>query len=516
MKRPRSLLDVDTGTFAVVFLWLMTIGPSSLLRDPGTFWHVKVGERILASGEAMRVDPFSATHAGQPWVPVGWLAECVLAMIHAVAGLDSLLLATAASLAFFFAWMARRASARGLQAPIAVLLVVLAVAASSNHFHPRPHLASIFLMAWTFTRLADFEAGRLPVAGLAWLAPMVALWTNLHGGVVGGLATMVLCAGLWTLAALVGLPSPLGDRRRFALVAPVGLACLAAVLVTPYGFELPRIWFQLLDSPVLPDLIVEHAPLDPSSASGRLLLGLALLYVAALAGVPLGRWRATWLVPLVWFALTCSRIRNGPLFAVTAVLALAEMYREIRWIRWMESQGSELVRPRTAVEAAAYEGRDGRTALVAALMVGACLLLQVARVDIPVIGSGWAKPDPRYWPVDMLPELVAHERQHPDGAAIFNEMLFGGYLIYYTPGLKVFIDDRCELYGDERLLEYKRAISGETTLFDGWTDRYGFGIALSMAGSRFDTWLRESPKWELTKENAVASLFRRRPEGQQR
>jgi len=148
---------------------------------------------------------------------------------------------------------------------------------------------------------------------------------------------------------------------------------------------------------------------------------------------------------------------------------------------------------------------------VAALMVGACLFLQVARVAVPVVGSGWAKPDPRYWPVGMLPELVAFERENPAGAGIFNEMLFGGFLIYYTPGLKVFIDDRCELYGDERLLEYKRAISGETSLFDAWTDRYGFDMALSMAGSRFDTWLRGSPKWELSKQDAVASLFRRRP-----
>ena len=36
-------------------------------------------------------------------------------------------------------------------------------------------------------------------------------------------------------------------------------------------------------------------------------------------------------------------------------------------------------------------------------------------------------------------------------------MKFGGFLIAYTPGLRVFIDDRCELYGDDRLIEYGRA-----------------------------------------------------------
>jgi hypothetical protein len=40
-----------------------------------------------------------------------------------------------------------------------------------------------------------------------------------------------------------------------------------------------------------------------------------------------------------------------------------------------------------------------------------------------------------------------YEGEHPDGTPIFNEVLFGGFLIYLTLGLRVFIDDRCELYG---------------------------------------------------------------------
>ena len=36
-------------------------------------------------------------------------------------------------------------------------------------------------------------------------------------------------------------------------------------------------------------------------------------------------------------------------------------------------------------------------------------------------------------------------------------MLFGGFLIYHTPGFRVFIDDRCELYGDEFMVKYVKA-----------------------------------------------------------
>jgi hypothetical protein len=54
--------------------------------------------------------------------------------------------------------------------------------------------------------------------------------------------------------------------------------------------------------------------------------------------------------------------------------------------------------------------------------------------------------------VELLPDLQAYEKNHPPGTPIFNEMLYGGFLIYYTPHLRIFIDDRCELYGDEGLL----------------------------------------------------------------
>ena len=35
-----------------------------MLRDPGTFWHVAAGERMLASGRIARDDPFSFTPRG--------------------------------------------------------------------------------------------------------------------------------------------------------------------------------------------------------------------------------------------------------------------------------------------------------------------------------------------------------------------------------------------------------------------------------------------------------------------
>jgi hypothetical protein len=139
----------------------------------------------------------------------------------------------------------------------------------------------------------------------------------------------------------------------------------------------------------------------------------------------------------------------------------------------------------------------------------AALVLQLAGTRVPVLGRGWATLDRRYWPVELLPELRAYEREHSQGMPIFNELLFGGFLIYHTPGLRVFIDDRCELYGDEGLLAYAEALERDPARVDRWANDYGFDLALAATGSGFDRYLRQARGWTLVRETVAASLYRR-------
>ena len=73
-----------------------------------------------------------------------------------------------------------------------------------------------------------------------------------------------------------------------------------------------------------------------------MILTFGAVYVFVLAGVFPGRPRVTWLLPMVWFYLACTRIRHAPLFAVVASLALADMLPATRWARWLARPGSDL------------------------------------------------------------------------------------------------------------------------------------------------------------------------------
>jgi hypothetical protein len=109
--------------------------------------------------------------------------------------------------------------------------------------------------------------------------------------------------------------------------------------VNPHGHELPRVWLSLMASPLLPRLMEEHAP-AALRFHGLAGCGVRPVYVAAFVGV-LPRWsRVTWLLPLLWFALSWTRIRYWPLFAMTAVIALADVFPHIRWVKRLADKGA--------------------------------------------------------------------------------------------------------------------------------------------------------------------------------
>ncbi len=424
-----------------------------MFHDPGTFWHPAAGHWIFSTGQLIDTDPFSFTFAGKPWVAYEWLGECLMAVLDGIGGLDMLLLATATVLAGLYTWVAHRLLKSGLHWLPAAFLTMLTVAASANHLHVRPHLSTILFLGLTFGWLCDFEAGRIGVGRLFRLIPIFWVWSNMHGGALGGLATMVLALAGWCVYRLAGLESPIERPRQAILVVLLITACGLTFVVNPYGLRLPLVWLEIMRSPAVARLIQEHAPLDPWGLGGWLVLLIGLIYAATLASVRPWRPRVTWLLPVFWLCQALTRARHSSLFAITAVLALTEMLPHTRLAAWLARPGRDLFRFRS-LDMEAARRLDWRPALLPAGVILLAAVLQATGVRAPVLGRGWVQPYPKHWPVELLPELRQAEREHPEGTRIFNDFLYGGFLIYYTPGLKVFIDDRCELYGDEWLTQF--------------------------------------------------------------
>jgi hypothetical protein len=231
----------------------------------------------------------------------------------------------------------------------------------------------------------------------------------------------------------------------------------------------------------------------------------------------------------MWLVFTVDRVRHAPLFAIVTAVVIADMLPHTRFARWLAkwklfsfsddtltrraSEGEVspiLACPSLARRVSVRRVRVWRQAwlLLAMIPVVAALALQVFRVPVAVVGSGWARHDPQRWPVELLPELKALEAQQP-GAKVFNTLDFGGFLSFHVPGLKTFIDDRCELFGGEFLAAYAGAEIQRPQQIDAWAVEHGFRAALVRTGSPFDRHLRASASWQVVRQSPAATIHRR-------
>src|SRR5262249_22239527 len=158
------------------------------------------------------------------------------------------------------------------------LIVLAAVAAGSSHFHVRPHLATIAGMMITAMVLVDLDSRRIRFSQAFWLVPVYLVWSNCHGGMLGGLVTMALAAVGWVAAWAIGWPSPITRFADVLTLALLGILCAATAFVNPYGLELPRTWLAIMDSPALPQIIQEHSPMDLREPTAWPVLVFAAIY----------------------------------------------------------------------------------------------------------------------------------------------------------------------------------------------------------------------------------------------
>ena len=59
---------------------LVLAGGGTLLDDSDTYWQIAVGQQILNHGALPRVDVYSFSKLGEPWISSSWLAQVLYAL----------------------------------------------------------------------------------------------------------------------------------------------------------------------------------------------------------------------------------------------------------------------------------------------------------------------------------------------------------------------------------------------------------------------------------------------------
>ena len=443
-KAEISLRERLAGDLLLIFLALgMPLGLASvprLFRDGDTSWHIAVGQWMVEHGRIPKVDVFSFTAAGKPWVAMEWLSDLIYTTAYSLAGFAGLATVVAAALMalhwILFLHLRDRVGPIGLAIAIIGMDVVL-----GSFMLARPHILVWPLLAgWTVLLARAAETGRPPPL---WTALLLTLWANIHGSfpiaaVIGAaLAFDALMATKWS------------TLREWLIFAGV---CLVAVCLNANGVAGILQPFHIAQLKSL-SLIAEWLPSTPGFTPnfyGVFLLVLGLLLWRGVR-VPVGRL----VLLLVLLGLAFTQVRHQSWFAIVAAVLLPPLFG-------------------TKTEPA---GKLTPLALAA-------VPLLLARALMPL-----TPPETDANPRSLLAAIPPELRSQP----LFNEYTFGGPLI--LAGIRPYIDGRSELYGDDFMNDYVKIADGDANRFDRAVRRYNIRWTILPPKNDLVAVLDKSGRW---------------------
>jgi hypothetical protein len=447
--------------------------------DPDLWWHLKVGENILATHRWPTVDPYSFTAGGQPWLAYEWLGDVFFAAVARIAGLQGLqalliILSAAIMLALYgYATLRSNNSKAGFVA--AALMLILA----ALNFNLRPQMLGYLFLILTLVALERFRRGQS--AALWFLPPLFLIWINTHGSWEIGLGTLLfywLCGLKETRFGDIEMHAwKPEERMRLSLVF---LLCLAVIPVTPYGTRLAAYPFDVASSlPLNMTQIDEWQPMPLSSFGPRLFLALVLSTIALQIAFRF-KWRMEDVV-LFCGATAMALIHRRfvlvfvPFFVPVFAIMLA------RWLPGYQREKDPYV----------------LNAALMAVMLGAMIHYFPSRSQVEDNVSA-------HFPVNAVNYL----KDHPVSGPMFNSYGFGGYLVYSRGDEhKVFIDGRGELYEHAGVFADYLHITLVKPGLLGVLRNYGIKECLVGRDDPIAVFLSALPEWKQVYEDPVSVIF---------
>jgi len=447
--------------------------------DWDIWWHLRAGQWMSEHGHVPVNDPFSTYGAEQPWVAYSWLFEVLVHGIYSHLGLIGILLFRAVMALAVVAAFHRLVARRERRFLVSTLLTGVAALAVVPLLNERPWVFTILFTTLTLDVVLDLREGKCGL--LCWLLPVVyVLWANLHIQFVYGFLVLGIGCAAPLLDRLLGLPNrPAASWRLVVLSA----ACVLATLLNPYGLRLHGVVLEYATQPLPFRVVAELTALDFRGGRGWLVLGLALTTAFAL-----GRRQQLSSFEVLLFvaaALLCFRARRDLWFVVLAALVILP----------------------DAIPAV--------PGLASPVVLGKkCAALTVLVVLGLGLGYAWARGldektlrerEASVFPAKACEEVVRCRYRGP----LYNSFDWGGYLIWRLPGLRVSIDGRTNLHGEERI---QRSL-------DTWAGRKGWredpelaaaGVVIAEASAPLASLLRLDDRFKRVYEDDLAVVFVRR------
>jgi len=478
------LRSLDSRRLLAIILFIsIFVMAAQEITDPDFFWHLRTGQLIWETRSIPRQDPFSYTVQGRSWIAHEWLTEALLFGVYSLAGQRGLILAFALLITCTFILVYLQCEGRPWLAAFVVLLAALTSAIS---WGVRPQMLSLFLSALF---LYILHKGRR----LWLLPPLMALWVNLHGGYLLGLA--LFCPYIIGQAATYLRERKRKDYDHLRQLSLVFLLSGVATLINPHGWRILFYPFATLGSQAMQTYIIEWFSPDFHQAQFQPLAILILLTWLTLSLSKASVHPKDMLFLLVFGYAALRSARNVPLFAVVAAPILSNQLASLWEGSWFQKRLSQ-------------KGKSSPNLRLRALNWFLLLLiLSAGSLKVALSLKENESFQRQTFPVAAVDYLEEAGLQ----GNIYNQYRWGGYLIWRLyPEERVFIDGRADVYGDAFIEEYLEVYQ----VRQGWRDileKYEVELVLIDRGSALATLLDEDGDWQEAYEDELAVVYTRHP-----
>ena len=483
-----SLADI---MFVSLFFILSFSVNNWLLNDCDTGYHIRAGEYIIDTLSIPKHDIFSFISPALPWTAHEWLSEVIMGAIHRAAGMTGVVIffSFMISLVYYLMFKIIRGYNGNILAASFITLLVLAT--SQIHWLARPHIFSFVLMVVWYYLLDNYQYQHEDY--LYFLAPMMLLWVNLHGGFMAGF----ILIGIYLFGNVVMFITSEDSkkdihRQKVKKLGLVTVVCLLVCLINPYTYHILLFPFKLASNKFLMDNVLEFLSPNFHSLPVKcfeffMLLSLALFAVSRI------RLNIIELTMILLFThMSLYSARYIPLFAIIVAPVLVKQAEPM-----LEQSGGKFI--------SFFKKRASNISLIDASARGYLWpILAVALVAVLVAkGKIEHSFDEKIKPVAAV-EFLKKETLHGN---MFDNDEFGDYIIYAAwPQYKVFFDGRSDMYGTDIAKEYLKVIVFEQE-WEKTIEKYDITWIIYNANSVFSRFLLQNDDWKLIYADKVANIF---------
>lgn len=465
--------------------------------DSDFWWHINAGKATINQHSPLLQDIFSFTRYDFPWINHSWLSEVFYYMTYKLFGFSGVMIIVAivatSTTMIIFKLMKGSVIMRAF-------LVVFSVLLTAVIWSPRPQLFSLFFFALLVWFQQKFEKQRKKIY-LIVIPALFLIWSNFHAGFTLGIAFL----GLVLFGKIIDylLNPDKNEIKRKNIISTLILLTSSSILtlINPNGINVWVVQFKTIGVSSLQDFISEWASPNFHELFQQPFLWVWLIFVffisTGIYSLPFEK-----IFPLIFFGgLGFLSRRNIAPFAIIIMPIMSEIIVAFYNSKLKSSINREFFNKIELRNSKPKPLVQKITNLTIIFILGIIISIKIVYLSDPNVLKNYEQ---QFFPFQAVNIIDPEDYVEIN---LLNSYAWGGYISWYQPSVKVFVDGRTDLFGDEIILDWIAMVNADPE-WEYLLDKYDIGWVFLEPDRPLITELRKE-QWELVYQDNLSVILKK-------